>query len=193
MIYSPWDMEHNILKLVILGKFLPFYPSLKTLKIKILKDEKNFSRYHHFTNVYKKWLEILSFYTYMCTLNEDHMIYGYWNIRIDRQKFFSFWAIFSLSAHKQPRKSKFWKNEKIPGYIIILHICIINDNHMMIDMARDRQNFLSFWTVFSPFTPYGPRKSKLWRNETNSWRYYHFANVYHKWQSYDIWFLRYAV
>ena len=23
------------------------------------------------------------------------------------------------------------------------------------------------------------------------WRYYHFTHVYHKWQSYDVWFLRY--
>ena len=24
------------------------------------------------------------------------------------------------------------------------------------------------------------------------WRYYHFTNVYHKWQSYDVWLLRYG-
>ena len=51
MIYSPWDIEQNILKLVILGHFLPFYP-LKTPKIKILKNEKICWRYHHFTHVY---------------------------------------------------------------------------------------------------------------------------------------------
>ena len=43
---------------------------------------------------WKKCLEILSFYTYMCTINEDHKIYGSWNIRCDRQKFLTFWAIF---------------------------------------------------------------------------------------------------
>ena len=137
MIYSPWDMEHNILKLVILGKFLPFYPSLKTLKIKILKDEKNFSRYHHFTNVYKKWLEILSFYTYMCTLNEDHMIYSSWNIRCSRQ-------IFVILGHFLPFQSP--------------------DN-------PENQNF---------------------KIEKNTWRYYHFTHLHHKWQSYDVWFLRYG-
>ena len=26
-----------------------------------------------------------------------------------------------------------------------------------------------------------------------SWRYYHFTNVYHKWQSYDAWFLSYGL
>ena len=53
MIYSSWDIEQNILKLVILGHFLPFYP-LKTPKIKILKNEKICWRYHHFTQVYQK-------------------------------------------------------------------------------------------------------------------------------------------
>ena len=32
----------------------------------------------------KKCRKILSFYAYMCTMNEDHMIYGSWNIRCDR-------------------------------------------------------------------------------------------------------------
>ena len=40
---------------------------------------------------------------------------------------------------------------------------------------------------------FGPRKSKFWKNEKNTWRYDHFTNVYHKWQSYDIWFFRYGV
>ena len=34
--------------------------------------------------------------------------------------------------------------------------------------------------------------SKFWKNEKNTWRYY-FTHVYHKWQSYDVWFLRYVV
>ena len=58
---------------------------------------------------------------------------------------------------------------------------------------HNRHNFLSFWTASFPFTPYGPRKSKFWKNEKSNWRYYHFTNVYHKWQSYDVWFLRYGV
>ena len=50
-------------------------------------------------------------------------------------------------------------------------------------------NFLSFWTVFCPFTPLWPRKSRFFKNEKSTWRYYHFTNVHHKWQSYDVWFL----
>ena len=53
MIYISWDIQQNILKLVILGHFLPFY-SIKTPKIKILKNEKICWRYEHFTHVYQK-------------------------------------------------------------------------------------------------------------------------------------------
>ena len=108
------------------------------------------------------------------------MIYGSWNIRRNRQK--TTWKI------------KILKLKKTPGDIIILHICTINHNHMMYgfwDMECDRQNFLSFWTIFCPFTHYKPRKSKSWKNEKNTWRYYHFTNAYLNWQSYDVWFLRY--
>ena len=54
-------------------------------------------------------------------------------------------------------------------------------------------NFCHSGLFFALLPPYGPRKSKFWKNEKNTWRYYHFTNVYHKWQSYDVWFLRYGV
>ena len=65
---------------------------------------------------------------------------------------------FALLPPLQPEKSNLKKkiNKKSPGDIIILHKCTINDNHMMYGsgyMKHDGQNFLSFWTVFSPFTP----------------------------------------
>ena len=59
------------------------------------------------------------------------------------------------------------------------------------DMEGDGQRFWSFWTVFCPFTLLTTRKIKILKNEKNTWRHYHFTNVYHKWQSYDVWFLRY--
>ena len=61
------------------------------------------------------------------------------------------------------------------------------------DTEHERQDFLSFSTIFCPFTPKQPKKSKFWKNGKKTWRYYHFKHVYHKWQSYDVWFLRYRV
>ena len=52
--------------------------------------------------------------------------------------------------------------------------------------------FLSFWTVFCLFTLQTTQKitiSKNWKK--TPWRYYHLTYVYHKWWSYDVWFLRY--
>ena len=59
MIYTSWDLVQNILKLVILGHFLHFYPPPPNLpkdpsKNVFLKNEKICSRYHHFTHVYQK-------------------------------------------------------------------------------------------------------------------------------------------
>ena len=43
---------------------------------------------------------------------------------------------------------------------------------------------------FALLPPYGPRKQKFYKNEKGTWRYYNLTNVYHKWQSYDVWFLK---
>ena len=51
--------------------------------------------------------------------------------------------------------------------------------------------FCDFGPFFALLPPSQPGKSKFWKNEKKSWRYYHFTHVYHKWQSHDIWFLRY--
>ena len=109
----------------------------------------------------------------------------------------SFWDIFGSFSPLTTQKIKILKLKKAPGDVIILYICTINDNHMMYgswDMESNRQISLSFWTTICSFTPpYRPRKSKFLKNEKNTWRYYHFTNVYHKQQSYDVWFLRYEV
>ena len=57
------------------------------------------------------------------------------------------------------------------------------------DMKCNRQN--SLWTIFCPFTLLTTQKIKILKNWKNTWRYYHFTHVYDKWQSYDVWFLRY--
>ena len=97
--------------------------------------------------VEKNWkicLEILSFYTYMCTINEGHMIHGSWNIRCDRQKLLLFWVIFRPFSPQRTRKIKILKLKETPGDIIILlilHISTINYNHMMYgswNMVHDR-------------------------------------------------------
>ena len=82
-----------------------------------------------------------------------------------------------------------------------LILSTINENHMMYDscdMKQGRQNFFSFWTIFCPFAPPSPplvtthRIKNFEKMKKNTWRYHHFTQVYHKWQWYDVWFLRYG-
>ena len=73
--------------------------------------------------------------------------------------FYHFLSIYPLN---NPENLNFEKNEKnMPGDIIILHICTLNESHMMYgsrDTECDRQNFLSLWAIFCPFTPLTTRK-----------------------------------
>ena len=74
-------------------------------KSKFWKNEKN------------TW-EILSFYTGVYTIRDNHVMYGSWDMERDRQNFFSFWPNFCTFT-PLTRKIKIWKTEKMPGDIII--------------------------------------------------------------------------
>ena len=89
----------------------------------------------------------------------------------------------------------FEKNKKTSGDVIILRLCIKNHNHTMCgswDIRHDRI-FCHFRPFFALWPAQQPKKSKFCKNENKAWRYYHFTLVYHKWQSYDVWSLRYGV
>ena len=146
MIYSSSDIEQNILKLVILVHLLPFYPH-KNLKIKLVKS-------------FPGDIIIL----HMCTKYRNHMMYGSWDRMWDRQNFLSFWAIFCPFSPLTTWKIKILKLKKTNRDIVTLHICNVNDNHMVYgswDMECNRQNFLLFWTLFCPFTPLWTQKIKI--------------------------------
>ena len=137
----------------------------------------------------------------MCTINKDHIIYiyiyiyGSGNVRCDT-KSFNFGLFFALLATWQSRKSKFWKTEWrkcLKMLSIYKQICTINDNHMMYgswDLECNRQNFLSFWTVFALLPPNNPKSKilKKWKKLLEIL----FTYVYYKWKSYDKWFLKYV-
>ena len=138
------------------------------------------------------------------------MMYGFWVMKHDRQnqnfeKVKKHWRNYHLSPPPQQfRKSKLWKNEKITYRYCHLHMCIINDNHMMYgswDMEHGQQTCLSFWTIFCLFTPppqpspppLATQKIKILKNEKNAWRYHNFTKLYQKSWSYATLLLRYNV
>ena len=133
----------------------------------------------------------------MCTINQDHMMYGYWDIKCKGQSFFvTFWTILVLpfDPTNNPKNQNFEKIKKTPGDII-LHLCTTNHDHMMYgswDIKHNRQTFWYFKLFFALLPPWQLGKSKFWKNEKNSWRYCHFKHENHTWKSYDVWFLRYG-
>ena len=104
-----------------------------------------------------------------CTINEDHMMYGSWDIRYQGQSFVSFGDIFCLLTPLTTRKIEILIKWKKPGNMIILHLCATNGDDMVYGswvIERDGQNFLSIWTISWHFTSAkNPRKSKFWKNE----------------------------
>ena len=111
------------------GLFFALWPSQKHKKSKFWKNEKNWKCYH-FQLVYHKWRS-----------------YDVWFLRY--LHFLSFWTIScpltlppqSLYNSENPN---FEKMKKMPGDIIILQKCTVNDNHIMYGswyMKHNRQNF----------------------------------------------------
>ena len=92
----------------------------------------------------------------------------------------------------------FLKMTEASGDIIILNMCIKNHNHTIWNTTDIIFCHLGPFSVLLPHyylpfdLPNNPKKSKFWKNEKNTWRYYHFTLTYHKWWSYDAWFLGYA-
>ena len=121
---------------------------------------------------------------------------------MQRTKFFVILGhLLPFDPPNNPKDQNFEKIKKLPRNIIILHLCATNDDHMMYDfwdMECYRQNFFSFWTLFCPFSPPSPtlttQRIKILKNwKKTLLRYHHFTQVHHKWQSYDVWFLRYQL
>ena len=102
---------------------------------------------------------------HMCTKNHNHMMYGSWDTEWDRQKFLSFWTIFSLLPPplmilniKILKKMK-----KMPGDIILLYIHMYHkwrsyDNGSW-NIRCERQKFSTFWATFSLTA----QKIKIWK------------------------------
>ena len=149
MMYGSWDIKCKRTKFfVILGHFLPFDPP---------DNPKN----QDFEKIRKTAGDIIILH--LCTTNDNHMMYGSWDIKCDRHNFLPLWAIFCPFTPLTTQK-------KIPGDII-LHMGTINTNHMMHDswdMECNRQNFFSHFGPFFvhlPLPPSQPKELKFWKNE----------------------------
>ena len=74
--HDAWFLRYGDRQTVILGHFFPFY-----LPPPLPRPPSNDPKYQNFEKNEKKCLEILSFYTYMCTINEDHIWFLKYKVR----------------------------------------------------------------------------------------------------------------
>ena len=100
-----------------------------------------------------------------CTKYDKHMIYGFWDMKHNRQIFLSFWANFCPFTPLATQKIKILKKKqhlKIPSFYTSE---TKNHDYMLYcswDMAHDRSIFLfSFSAIFCPSTPLTPQTMKI--------------------------------
>ena len=132
----------------------------------------------------------------MCTINDNHMMYGSWDMEHNKHNFLSFWTNFCPFTPFSTQKIKIlkkWKNTC--RYYHFTHVYHKWQSHDLRFLKYGAwQIFLSFRTIYCTFTPLTTQKIKIlkkWKNNLKM-RYYHFTHKYYKQQSYDVWFLRYG-
>ena len=115
---------------------------------------------------------------------------------------FSFYH--SLMNFEKPKKSDLWKNEencwRYHHFTYVYKKPQSCETHFQ--RHEVRQNFLSFWDIFSryfplPLPPNNPEKQNFEKNfktiKKRTWRHHHFKQLHLKSWSYAILFLRYGM
>ena len=136
-------MEHDRQIFCHVGLFLPFYP---TSNLKILNFEK----------MKESPGDIIILLLW--TTNDNHKIYGSWDMEDDGHKFLSLWTIFCPFTPLTTWKIKILKiKNKAWIYHHFSQVDQKSSSYMLYcfwDMAGDRCNFcFSFWATCCPFTP----------------------------------------
>ena len=120
-ICSMWQTDF----FVILDCFLHFYPR---------KDQKN----KIFEKILKNPGDIIILH--ICTTTDNHIMYGSWYIKCNRQNFLLLWTVFCPFTPLTTKKSKFWKTEKSPWNYHYFTQVYQKSCHMLccsLDMARN--------------------------------------------------------
>ena len=88
------------------------------------------------------------------------------------------------------------KMKKLPEDIILLYIHVYHKwrsyDIWFLKCKVWQTEIFDILGHFLLFQPLENLENQNFNIEKNTWRYYHFIHLHHKWQSYDIWFLRYA-
>ena len=135
MTYSSLDMKRDGQNFLSFWTIFCTFTPLTTQKIKLLHKQKN-------------RLEILSFYTCVPKMRIIWSMVP--EILSEGQIFLSFWTIFCPFTRKSENQN-FKKIKKTSEDIIILHMCNINDSHMIWSATeRILGLFGPFFTLLPP-------------------------------------------
>ena len=163
--YDVWFLRYRVSRtkrFIVLGHVLPIYSTNNPENPNFLKM--------------KKTLEDIIILQ-MFTTNDDHKMYGFWDMKYNEQFFSHFGHFLPFYPPNDPKNPNFQKMTKTPGGFIILLMCTINDNHLVYsflnrctinhmmhgywDMDCDGQKFLSIWGIFYSFTPLTSQEIKF--------------------------------
>ena len=125
------------------------------------------------------------------------MMYGSWDMACMRQtEFFLildyFLFFYPLTMQKIKILKKWKKRLEISSFHTSAPQMKIISSMIPDIWSVTGRIFCHFELLFTPLTHWQPKKSKFWKNETNTWRYHHFTPVYQKSWSYATLFLRYG-
>ena len=128
----------------------------------------------------------------MCTKSYVRL-YGSWAIVRDRQTAMD--GRITFYPPNNLENQNFEKMKKEAGYIV-LHMCTINENHMMygswVTYGVQQTQFVLILDLFLPFYPKNHKNQNFGKMKNNCWRYHHFTHEYQKLWLDDVQFLRYG-
>ena len=131
-------------------------------------------------------------FTYVHRKSRSHDVW-FLRYKVQRTKLFVILGHFlPFDPPNNPKSQNFEKIKRCLE-ILSLYTCVPQMTIMMYGswyIKHDRQNFLSFLAIFCPFNPLTIQKIKTLKKGKKLLEILSFTQVYHKWQSYDIWFLR---
>ena len=94
-----------------------------------------------------------------CTINENHIMYGSWDMESDRQNYFGpIFFPFYLFSNQQ--NYHFEKLKKALGDIIILHLGNTNDNFMMWFLRYGAQ-WTELFVILDQFLSFYPKHLRV--------------------------------
>ena len=121
--------------------------------------------------IYSSWntecdrLEVvLMGHHHMCTMSEDHMMHGSWDISRNRA-FVILGQFLPFDPPDNPKNQNFEKMKKVWRYyrFTFVHHKWYHMMYASWNMECNRHSFLSFWAIFCPFTLLKTPKIEIWK------------------------------